>query len=151
VACSKEVANSLEKLTFATYSANPLAMAAGREVLKVVDEEGMQQNSLDRGNQFLKGLRELQSQYKQIGDVRGSGLMIGVELVQDPESKAPVDPAFFADVFEKTKDYGILLGKGGRFGNTFRIQPPMCISEQDVDFALDVLDQSFKEATQAKR
>lgn len=77
--------------------------------------------------------------------------MIGVELVRDKESKTPASPEFFAEVFEKTKDYGILLGKGGRFGNTLRIQPPMCLSEDDVDFALDVLDISFKEATQIKK
>ena len=72
--------------------------------------------------------------------------MIGVELVRDKQSKAPCDPEFFADVFENTKTHGILLGKGGRFGTTLRIQPPMCLSEDDVDFALDVIDASFKEA-----
>lgn len=99
----------------------------------------------------MKGLRELQTIHKQIGDVRGHGLMIGVELVRDQESNEPVDAEFFGDVFEKTKDYGILLGKGGRFFNTIRIQPPMCITEQDVDFALDVIDQSFKEANESRK
>lgn len=74
--------------------------------------------------------------------------MIGVELVRDQESNIPAEPEFFKDVFEKTKDYGVLMGKGGRFFNTFRIQPPMCITEQDVDFALDVLDQSLREAVE---
>lgn len=83
VACSKEVCDSLSKLTFSTYSANPLAVAAGRETLRVIDEEGMQENSRLRGEQFMKGLKELQSRYDQIGDVRGQGLMIGVELVRD--------------------------------------------------------------------
>lgn len=151
VACSKEVADCLDKLTFSTYSANPLAVAAGRETLKVIDDEGMQENSKLRGEQLLAGLRELQSRYNQIGDVRGQGLMVGVELVRDQESKQPVDPEFFADVFERTKDYGILLGKGGRYGNTLRIQPPMCLTEDDINFALDVLDISFKEANEAKK
>ena len=71
VACSKEVASSLDKMTFSTYGGNPLAIAAAREVLKVIDDEGMQANSLARGNQLQKGLRELQAKYEQIGDVRG--------------------------------------------------------------------------------
>jgi alanine-glyoxylate transaminase/(R)-3-amino-2-methylpropionate-pyruvate transaminase len=148
VACSKEICDSLSKLTFSTYSANPLAVAAGRETLRVIDEEGMQENSRLRGEQFMKGVKELQSRYDQIGDVRGQGLMIGVELVRDQESKLPCTPEFFGDVFERTKDYGILLGKGGRFGNTLRVQPPMCVSEDDINFALDVLDMSLKEANE---
>jgi len=83
LACSKEIADSLDKITFSTYSANPLAIAAGRESLKVIDDEGMQENSKLRGQQLLKGLSELQSRYEQIGNVRGTGLMIGVELVRD--------------------------------------------------------------------
>jgi len=71
--------------------------------------------------------------------------MLGMEIVKDKETKAP-DNELFNDMFEKTKDYGILLGKGGRFGNTFRIQPPMCITEQDVEFSLDVIERSLKES-----
>ena len=71
--------------------------------------------------------------------------MIGIEIVSDKESKNP-DPVFFANVYEKTKNYGLLLGKGGRFGNVFRMQPPMCINEGDVAFALDVIERSLKEA-----
>lgn len=151
IATTKEIANCLKKLTFHTYAANPLCMAAGREVLKVVDDEGMMQNCAERGEQMMKGLKELMGIHKQIGDVRGHGFMIGMEIVRDQESNEPVDPEFFADFFERTKDYGILLGKGGRFFNTIRIQPPMCVSEQDVDFALDVIDQSLKDANDARR
>jgi alanine-glyoxylate transaminase / (R)-3-amino-2-methylpropionate-pyruvate transaminase len=68
--------------------------------------------------------------------------MIGVEIVTDKETNEP-NPEFLAKVYEKTKDYGILLGKGGRFGNVFRMQPPMCINAEDVWFTLDVMDRSF--------
>jgi len=71
--------------------------------------------------------------------------MLGMEIVKDKETKAP-DNELFNDMFEKTKDYGILLGKGGRHGNTFRIQPPMCITEQDVEFVVDVIERSLKES-----
>lgn len=71
--------------------------------------------------------------------------MLGLEIVKDKETKVP-DNELFNDMFEKTKDYGVLLGKGGRFGNTFRIQPPMCITEQDVEFVVDVMERSLKES-----
>jgi len=71
--------------------------------------------------------------------------MIGVEIVTDRDSNDP-NPGLLSKVYEKTKDYGILLGKGGRFGNVFRIQPPMCINAEDVWFTLDVMDRSFQEA-----
>jgi len=71
--------------------------------------------------------------------------MIGLEIVKDKETKEP-DNELFNDMFERTKDRGLLLGKGGRFGNTFRIQPPMCITEQDVEFSIDVIERSLKES-----
>lgn len=70
--------------------------------------------------------------------------MMGLEIVKDKESKIP-DMELFTEMFERTKDHGLLLGKGGRFGNTFRIQPPMCITEQDVEFSVDVIERSLKE------
>lgn len=143
VAMTKEVASSLgSKLTFSTYGGNPMAMAAGRETLKVIDDEKLQENCHEMGLLFMKGLKELQNKYEQIGDIRGKGLMIGVELVTDRESKTP-NPELLSKIHEKTKVYGILLGKGGRFNNVFRIQPPMCLNAEDVWFALDVIDRSF--------
>jgi len=121
VATTKEIASSLGgKLTFSTYGGNPMAMAAGREVLKVIDDEKLQENSHEMGLLFLKGFKELQNKYEQIGDVRGQGLMIGVEIVTDKESKTP-NTELLNQIYEKTKDYGILLGKGGRHGNVFRV------------------------------
>jgi len=71
--------------------------------------------------------------------------MLGLEIVKDKESKEP-DNELFTAMFEKIKDHGLLLGKGGRFGNTFRIQPPMCITEEDVAFSVDVIERSLKES-----
>lgn len=145
VAVSKEVGAAMNKLTFSTYGGNPLSMAAGREVIRVIDDEKMQENSHNLGKLLMAGLQDLKSRYECVGDVRGSGLMMGLEIVTDKESKLP-DNALFNDIFEKTKDYGLLLGKGGRFGNTFRIQPPMCINEKDVEFSLDVFERSIRES-----
>ena len=108
-------------MTFTTYGGNPIAMAVGREVLRVIDDEKLQENSYEMGKILMKGLKEIQSRVHTVGDVRGSGLMVGVEIVQDQESNEPSDPEYFGKVYEKTKDYGILLGKGGRFGNVLRI------------------------------
>jgi len=71
--------------------------------------------------------------------------MMGLEIVKDKETKEP-DNELFNDMFERTKDHGLLLGKGGRHGNTFRIQPPMCITEQDVEFSIDVIERSLKDS-----
>jgi len=76
--------------------------------------------------------------------VRGYGLFCGIELVKDKESLTP-NPELLADVWEKTKDYGLLVGKGGRHLATFRIQPTMCLEMADIDFAINVFDRSFRE------
>ena len=121
-------------------------MAAGREVLKVLEEEQLQQNCLKMGNLFMSGLKDLRDKHEAIGDVRGVGLMIGLEVVSDKETNNP-DQKMFECVFERSKEYGLLMGKGGRYGNVMRIQPPMCINSFDVEFALDVLDKSFSECS----
>ena len=72
--------------------------------------------------------------------------MVGMELVRDKESKTPINNEFAADVFERTKNHGLLLSKTGRFDNVLRFLPPLCINEDDIDFALDVLDVSLTEA-----
>ena len=75
---------------------------------------------------------------KCIGDVRGKGLMIGVEMVNDKASRAPLSPEKMMNIWEDCKDMGLLLGKGGINGNIFRIKPPMCITKQDAVFAMSV-------------
>lgn len=146
VATSKKVMNNLQgKTTFITYSANKLAVASGRETLKIIDDEGLQQNALERGDQFRRGFEHIQKDFPELGDIRGDGLMQGIEFVEDPETKEPMNPAKFADLYESLKDKGVCFSKSGRFGNIFRVQPPLTITEADVDFALDVLDDSMRE------
>ena len=77
-----------------------------------------------------------------IGDVRGKGLILGVELVRDRATKEPAKQAA-ADVMEAAREMGMLIGKGGLDGNVLRIKPPMCITADDADFAVDVLDRAF--------
>jgi alanine-glyoxylate transaminase / (R)-3-amino-2-methylpropionate-pyruvate transaminase len=125
-----------------TFGGNPVVCAQGRAVLRVIEREGLQQNSLRVGNHLLEGFRRLAEKHQVIGDVRGKGLMLGIELVKDRTTKAPAKDEC-AHVLEAAKDLGLLIGKGGLFGNVLRIKPPMCITTLDADFMLDVLDVAF--------
>lgn len=138
-----EIAASLaRRLHFNTYGGNPVCSAAGRAVLKVVEEEGLQLNCARVGGKLLKGLNELAQKHEIIGNVRGAGLMLGVELVKDRKTKAPAT-AETAAAHERMKDLGVLMGKGGLFGNVFRIKPPMCFNEADADYLLGALDEAL--------
>jgi alanine-glyoxylate transaminase/(R)-3-amino-2-methylpropionate-pyruvate transaminase len=108
-------------------------------VLDIIDEDGLQENSRVVGGRLRAGLEELQTRHRLIGDVRGMGLMLGCELVRDRETKEPAVQETLA-VWEAMREMGVLVGKGGLFGNTLRIKPPMCITAADVDFTLEVLD-----------
>jgi alanine-glyoxylate transaminase / (R)-3-amino-2-methylpropionate-pyruvate transaminase len=131
-----------QRVHFNTYGGNPVSSAVGRAVLRVIEKDKLQQNCLERGNQFLAGLRKLQQKHSIIGDVRGTGLMLGVEFVKDRQTKEPATPEFL-NIFEYLKNNNILVGKGGFFGNVMRIKPPMCVSSADVDFALELLDEAI--------
>ena len=90
----------------------------------------------------MEGLTNLMPKHDLIGDVRGRGLMTGVELVKDRKTKEPASDEC-ARVFERCKEMGLLIGKGGLYGNVLRIKPPMCITLEDVDFITGVLDAAF--------
>ncbi|KAK9949710.1 hypothetical protein M0R45_005227 [Rubus argutus] len=104
--------------------------------------EKRQVHCADVGSHLLGRLRDLQQRYEIIGDVRGRGLMVGVELVTDRTEKTPAK-AETAVLFEKLRELGILVGKGGLHGNVFRIKPPMCFTKDDADFLVDALDYSM--------
>jgi alanine-glyoxylate transaminase/(R)-3-amino-2-methylpropionate-pyruvate transaminase len=141
-----EVAQHLgQRLHFNTFGGNPVSMAQGLAVLEIIDEEHIQQNAKEVGGYLKAKLLELQKKHALIGEVRGIGLMLGVELVKDRKSKEPAT-AETADVAEKAKDRGLLIGKGGLYGNVIRIKPPMCITKADCDFLVDCLDECLTEA-----
>ena len=116
----------------------------GKAVLEVIDRESIQQNALDRGLQLMEGLKELAKNHDIIGDVRGRGLMLGVEMVKDRKTKEPASDEC-AQVFERCKELGLIVGKGGLYGSVLRIKPPMCITAPDVEFMLAVLGRAFCE------
>jgi alanine-glyoxylate transaminase / (R)-3-amino-2-methylpropionate-pyruvate transaminase len=136
-----EVAAVLKnKLHFNTFGGNPISMTQGLATLEVIDAENVQQNAKVVGG-YLKGkLLELQERHALIGEVRGLGLMLGVELVRDRKTKEPANTETGA-ILDLCKERGLVIGKGGLFGNTLRIKPPMCITKGDVDFMVDCLDE----------
>jgi alanine-glyoxylate transaminase/(R)-3-amino-2-methylpropionate-pyruvate transaminase len=142
VTTPKIAATLAQRLHFNTFGGNPVVCAQGAAVLDVIDREKLQANALRIGNQILRGLEALKAKHNIIGDVRGKGLLLGIELVKDRATKEPATPEC-AQVMESCRDMGLLLGKGGLYGQTIRFSPPMCLHEKDADFLLEVLDRAF--------
>src|SRR3954470_22952190 len=131
-----------QRIHFNTFGGNPVVCAIGKAVLEIIEEEKLQENALKIGNRILTGLNELKQKHDLIGDVRGKGLMLGIELVKDRRTKEPAKEEC-AQAVETAKEMGLLLGKGGLWGQTIRFAPPMCINKADADFLLAVLDEAF--------
>jgi alanine-glyoxylate transaminase/(R)-3-amino-2-methylpropionate-pyruvate transaminase len=147
VVTRKEIAETMrQRLHVNTFGGNPVSTAAALGVLEVIDEEGLQENARVVGGHFLAGMKKLQTSHPLIGDVRGKGLMLGMEFVRDRTTKTPAREETAA-IHEGLKNRGILIGKGGLFGNVLRIKPPMCITKSDVEFALAMLDETISEVT----
>jgi alanine-glyoxylate transaminase/(R)-3-amino-2-methylpropionate-pyruvate transaminase len=147
VTTRKEIAQALtNRIHFNTFGGNPVCMAAGSAVLDVIDEEGLQENCRVVGARLKNGLKKLMAEHAIVGDVRGMGLMLGMELVRDRSSKEPAK-AETLDVLEQAREMGVLFGKGGIDGNVLRIKPPMCITADDADFAVEVLHRALETAS----
>uniref|UniRef100_T1JJ22 Alanine--glyoxylate aminotransferase 2, mitochondrial n=1 Tax=Strigamia maritima TaxID=126957 RepID=T1JJ22_STRMM len=139
VVTTPQIAKSLHTaLQFNTFGGNPIACTVASAVLDVIENENLQENSRRVGGYLLEKLSKLRDEFEIVGDVRGKGLMIGMELVVDKKSKIPLDAEKMMSIWENCKDMELLVGKGGFYGNVFRIQPPMCITLEDADFCVDV-------------
>ena len=144
VTTPKIAATLAQRTHFNTFGGNPVVSAQGIAVLEVIEREKLQENALKIGNRILTGLNQLKEKHNLIGDVRGKGLMLGIELVKDRQSKEPAKEEC-AQILETCREMGLLLGKGGLWGQTIRFSPPMCVNEQDADFLLEVLDRAFSD------
>ncbi|KAJ7424067.1 Alanine--glyoxylate aminotransferase 2, mitochondrial [Pitangus sulphuratus] len=139
VVTTKEIADSLaQNLHFNTFGGSPLACVVGAAVLDAIEEDGLQKNSEDVGTYMLLELAKIRDEFEIVGDVRGKGLMIGVEMVTDKDSRCPLPAEEVGQIWEDCKDMGVLIGRGGLYNQTLRIKPPMCITKNDVDFAVEV-------------
>lgn len=140
VVTTPEIAQVLSgRSYFNTFGGNPVCCAAGGAVLRVIHKEKLQQNAFTVGTYLKNRLIRLHHKYQLMGDVRGRGLMLGVELVTDRELKTPAK-AETLHIMDQMKDLGVLIGKGGCHGNVFRITPPLCFTKQDADFLVDAMD-----------
>lgn len=124
---------------FNTFGGNPVACAVGLAVLDVIEQEQLQQNALETGAYLKQGLAALQQEYSLIGEVRGLGLFLGVELVRDPETLEPADREA-SEIVEKMKERGVLLSVDGPLHNVLKIKPPLVFSRADADLALNHLE-----------
>lgn len=145
VATKREIAESMEgTLYFNTFGGNAICSAVAHETMKIIDDEGLQQNSKKIGKIIKKGLIEIQKNNPIIGDVRGQGLLLGFELVKNQKTKEPAKEITVKLMQELKDKYQILVGKGGPYGNVIRIHPPMCINKQDAEYFLSVVEDSVK-------
>jgi 4-aminobutyrate aminotransferase-like enzyme len=143
-----EIADAFKAMTISTFGGNPMSAAAANATLEVIESENLAANAERQGARLRAGLEELQRRFpKKIGDVRGKGLMQALELVVDETAgdRTP-DKQATARVFEATKRHGLLIGKGGLFGNVFRIAPPLTVSASEIDEALAKLTAACTEA-----
>ncbi len=137
-----EVADKFPGITFATFGGNPVSMTAGLAVIKLIEEEDLRTNAKIVGDYLREKLVELQEKYEIIGDVRGMGLMQAVELVVDRKTKEP-NPQAVLKVFEETKKQGVLIGKGGLYGNVIRTGLMLNSTKDNVDELIAALDKGF--------
>jgi 4-aminobutyrate aminotransferase-like enzyme len=139
-----QLADTFKGLTISTFGGNPVTSVAARATIDVIEEEHLLENVDTVGRYFRGKLEELQQKYSLVGDVRGMGLMQGLELVKDRQTKEPA-PEATTKVMERARENGLLIGKGGLYGNVLRISPMLNISKPDVDEAIKMLDKSFSE------
>lgn len=137
-----EIAASWKALTISTFGGNPVSTAAALATLEVLEEEAPPEKVEEKGRWLRAGLDALWEKYPFIGEVRGKGLMLGVELVTDRQSKEPAVKVTNA-VLDAAKEAGLLIGKGGLFGNVLRIAPPLTVSEAEIHEGLEKLDRAF--------
>lgn len=130
---------------FNTFGGNPVACAVGLEVLNIIADENLQRNALNTGNYWMEGLHDLQSENPIIGQVRGSGLFLGVELVRDRNTLEPADwEATY--IVERMKERGILLSTEGPRHNALKLKPPLVFRREDVDLFVDVFEDILRDS-----
>ena len=136
-----EIADSFQGLPISTFGGNPVTTVTAKATIDIIEEDDLRTNAAVVGDYFRKKLEELQQKHAIIGDVRGMGLMQALELVENRTTKKPSTST--NALMEEARKRGLLVGKGGFYGNVVRMSPPLNISKADVDEAARILDESF--------
>ncbi len=143
VTTTREIAEAMRgKVHFNTYGGNPVSMTQGLGVLEVIEKHNYAHNAKVMGEKLFAGFKELQEKHPTIGEVRGMGLMLGIEFVKDRKTKEPAAEEVL-QLMDLCKDRGLLIGKGGMAGNVIRIKPPLCINSGDADSIVKTLDETI--------
>ncbi len=137
-----EIVKAFPMLTFSTFGGNPVTSAASLATIRYIEEHELPRNATVVGGYLRQRLEELKEKYPIIGDVRGMGLMQAIECVTDRKTKEPAPKAVLR-VFEETKKRGVLIGKGGLWGNIIRLGPPLIASKSHIDELVSALDAAF--------
>ncbi len=138
-----EVADAMKGVTISTFGGNPVVTTAAKAVIDYIEEQNLLRNTEEVGGYLKDKLLGLQEKHCMIGDVRGMGLLLAIELVEDRATKAPATAATLG-VLEAARENGILVGRGGLYGNVLRLSPPMNIGRSDVDEFISRLDCSLQ-------
>ncbi|MFL6124464.1 aspartate aminotransferase family protein [Actinophytocola sp.] len=141
-----EIMDCLTANSISTFGGNPVATVGAHAVLDYVRDHDLQGNALRLGTRLLSGLRDISSRYPVVGDVRGKGLMVGLELVE-PGGMTPSPPAA-TRVLEETRARGLLVGKGGLHNNVIRLAPPMTLTSEELEEALRILGEAIAAASE---
>jgi 4-aminobutyrate aminotransferase len=144
-----EVADALKGLHISTFGGNPVTATAVLATIDVIAKKNLAQNAKKMGDYLRSGLDEMKEKFPIIGEIRGMGLIQGVEVVKKKETKEPA-ANFVADIFEKTREQGLLIGKGGLYGNVIRITPPLTVERADIDHAMGILNDSFEKVSASR-
>jgi alanine-glyoxylate transaminase/(R)-3-amino-2-methylpropionate-pyruvate transaminase len=139
-----EIADAFTGLTISTFGGSPVSMAAAAATIDVMEREDVPARSATRGAQLRARLDAMKEKFAFIGDVRGMGLMQAIELVEDRKTKEPA-PKKTGQLLEAAKRQGLLLGKGGLYGNVIRISPSMLVSESEISDGADRLERALRE------
>ncbi len=137
-----EVADTLQGPHLSTFGGNPVTATAVLATIEVIERKNLALNAKRMGDYLRTRLNELKEQHRIIGEVRGMGLIQGIEIVKEKKEPAP---DYVAEIFERTKEEGLLIGKGGLYGNVIRLTPPLTIDQAEVDHAIRILARVFAE------
>ena len=152
VVTSREIAEAFTSLAvyFNTFGGNPVSAAVGKAVLEVCEREELPGRCRDTGAALRARLEELQRRYAVIGDVRGLGTFLGVELVEDPQALTPA-ASLARQIPDAMKERGVLIGLSGRHGNVLKIRPPLTFTADQADLLVDTLDRVLADLSPAGR